>query len=122
MQLLFVGLGGFLGAVGRWLVSRFINAIIPVDLLPWGTLGVNIIGSFLLAWVMSASYSRMQMPPAFLLFIGTGFWGAFTTFSTFSYETVTLFSHSPLRGALNIGVMMIATLSAAAMGYYLGKS
>jgi CrcB protein len=121
MQLLYVGLGGFLGAISRWGISKGIQILLPLALLPWGTLVVNVLGSFALTWLMTAHYYRFHVSPQLLLFVGTGFMGAFTTFSTFSYETITLFSESVVRGLLNAALMLTACLAAALLGFLLAR-
>lgn len=76
-----VGAGGILGAVLRFLVNQAIDA----ETFPFGTLTVNVVGSFALGFVVF-----LQVGSAALLFIGTGVCGSFTTFSTFSVDTVQL--------------------------------
>lgn len=121
MQLLYVGLGGFLGAISRWGISKGIQVLLPLALLPWGTLVVNVLGSFALTWLMTANHYRYHVSPQLLLFVGTGFMGAFTTFSTFSYETISLFSESVVRGVLNVAIMLTACLIAALLGFLLAR-
>lgn len=75
-----VALGGAVGAVGRYLAGRWLP---PRAGIPWGTLLVNVAGSFVLGLVLGAG-----MPPWWTALLGTGFCGALTTFSTFSSELV----------------------------------
>ncbi|WP_229117948.1 fluoride efflux transporter FluC [Enemella evansiae] len=75
-----VALGGAVGAVGRYLTGRWLP---PRRQIPWGTLLVNVAGSFLLGLVLGAGLS-----PWWTALVGTGFCGALTTFSTFSSELV----------------------------------
>lgn len=91
MNLLYVALGGSLGAIARYLVAASINlwtahAARP---LPYGTLFVNTTGSFAIGFLF-ALFSRAGLPAELKLFLITGFLGAYTTFSSYSLETVTL--------------------------------
>src|ERR1035437_6918614 len=87
-NLLAIGGAGFLGAVLRWLIGRWLNGLSAV---PWGTLLINVSGSFILGWFMAVARERGVLSEAMTLAIGTGFVGAFTTFSTLMYETNTKF-------------------------------
>lgn len=84
---LFVGAGAFFGAISRFIISRAINSR-DVTKIPFGTLAVNLLGSFLLGTLLASNASN-----EFLLFAGTGFLGAFTTFSTMKLELVQLRVH-----------------------------
>lgn len=75
-----VALGGAVGAVGRYLAGRWLP---PRYGVPWGTLLVNVLGSFVLGLVLGAG-----LPNWLTVLLGTGFCGALTTFSTFSVELV----------------------------------
>ena len=97
--LLLIGLGGILGANARYLLStwaadRFGTAF------PYGTFGINVSGSLLTGVVLTIALDRLSTDPALRLFLGTGFLGAFTTFSTFTYETVALLRQGDVRPAL----------------------
>lgn len=79
-----VGAGGFLGAIARFKVSGYMSNKFP-SMFPYGTLAINLLGSFLLGLLLGhIEYS------AILLFAGTGFMGAFTTFSTLKLDSVRL--------------------------------
>lgn len=82
-----VAAGGFLGAVARFLVSIYLNKAS----FPYGTLVANVTGAFCLGWLLS-----MNVSDDVLLFFGTGFLGAFTTFSTWLLES----AHLPVKKAL----------------------
>lgn len=105
-QLLWIGLGGFVGANARFLVSNWAveNFALRFNLgTPIGTLMVNVIGSFILGalFMLTESYVArgMQFPDNVRLLIGTGFCGAFTTFSTYAVETVVLARSGAWGGA-----------------------
>ncbi len=121
LKILFIGLGGFLGSVSRYLVSKTINNWFPFAFVPLGTIIVNLLGSFVLAYFMTATYIRYQLKPEYFCFIATGFLGAFTTFSTFTYEGLKLFSESNIRGLLYITVMFLGGLIAAYLGFLLAR-
>lgn len=89
VEIFFVGLGGFFGAISRFLLSRWVSLKLE-GVLPYGTLIVNVLGSFLLGFIMTFSLEKGLTHPYLRLAITTGFIGALTTFSTFSYETVVL--------------------------------
>jgi len=85
---LVVGVGGALGAVARWYVTDWIRHLAGAQ-IPWGTMAVNVLGSlalgFLMVWLQARAPSAQIRE-----LIGVGFLGSFTTFSTYSYETVAL--------------------------------
>jgi len=88
MSLLFVALGGAAGAVTRYGVSGWVYTRFS-DSFPWGTLVVNVLGSLLLGFFLAYAESSI-VSPELRRAVTIGFLGAFTTFSTFAYESVAL--------------------------------
>ncbi|WP_018757082.1 fluoride efflux transporter CrcB [Paenibacillus terrigena] len=86
-KILAVGAGGFVGAVLRYGLSEWIPA---VDGFPWGILIINWSGCLFLGWLLTAAGKSLKISPTWTLALGTGFTGAFTTFSTFAVETFRL--------------------------------
>lgn len=116
LDALLVALGGALGAVARHYVSGIVQRLSGATLFPLGTLAVNALGSLLLGFVMGGFkwgvFTREQR-----LLLATGFAGGFTTFSTFSYESLTLLAEAPLLGLVNIAASIIAGLASVYLGY-----
>lgn len=111
-----VGIGGFLGSVARYLISLRMNEMYPESFIPYGTLIVNVVGSFLLGVIMELSV-RSDMNTTLRLFLSTGIMGGLTTFSTMSYETIALLTSSQyLYAVLNIALNLIFGLSAGFVG------
>jgi fluoride exporter len=112
---LWVCLGAAVGAPGRYLVDRFVQSRYDA-VMPWGTLCVNVIGSLVLGFVAGLA-SNQQVPEQVMLTLGTGFCGALTTYSTFSYETLRLYEDGArLYAAANIVLTLAAGLGAALAG------
>jgi CrcB protein len=88
-ELFWVGLGGFIGAVSRYSVSTFIAKNWD-PALPWGTLAVNVTGSFVIGVFLTWTTERIITDPAYRLLVAVGFCGAYTTFSSYAFETVRL--------------------------------
>lgn len=111
MTLLWVALGAAVGAPLRYLVDHAVQTRHD-SVFPWGTLIVNITGSFLLGLLLA-----LPTGPALTAVLGTGFCGALTTYSTFSYETLRLAQdRSHLRAGLNVLISIVAGLGAAYSG------
>ncbi|MEG6521486.1 fluoride efflux transporter CrcB [Desulfotomaculum sp. 1211_IL3151] len=89
MNYLYVGMGGILGALARFCLGTAIQRI-TVTAFPYGTLTVNLLGSFLLGFITYGSLLKWQLPRPYVLAINTGIIGSFTTFSTFSVDTISL--------------------------------
>ena len=88
IQILYLGLGGFLGAIMRFLISRFAGNYFSS--FPLGTLFVNVTGSLLLGFIVYSVSFGKNISPEFRDFMTIGFIGAFTTMSTFAYESFRL--------------------------------
>ncbi|ABS60376.1 fluoride efflux transporter CrcB [Fervidobacterium nodosum] len=111
-----VGVGGFIGSVLRYIISLKMNQIFSQTLIPPGTLLVNVFGSLFLGFIMQLSF-RANINPNLRLFLTTGIMGGLTTFSTLSYETITLLTNGYyISSLLNIVLNLILGLSAAFFG------
>jgi len=91
-SLIYVGVGGFFGANARYALSLWTDSMLTPrwGTFPYGTLAVNIIGSFGLAFFGAWFSARTGMSPHLRLLVGSGFFGAFTTFSAFANESLAL--------------------------------
>lgn len=102
-NLLILGLGGFFGAISRYMLSEYVQNLFKQTAFPYGTLAVNILGCFLLGLLTHAAGAKGLLDAQTRLFLMVGFVGAFTTFSTFSLESANLFqSGQNAAGLLNI--------------------
>ncbi|OEF99210.1 hypothetical protein BHF71_09685 [Vulcanibacillus modesticaldus] len=90
MNYFYVGIGGFLGAIFRVETGKLLSELYPNHIFPYPTLIINLIGSFLLAYFLTVIRERFSLSPQLILLFSTGFLGSFTTFSTFSVETLRL--------------------------------
>ena len=114
MTVALVFVGAMIGAPLRYLTDRTVQSRHD-SLFPWGTLTVNLIGCLVLGGLAGAG---LAVPTPLLALLGTGFCGALTTYSTFSYETLRLVERkSYFYAAANVIVSVIAGLGAALLGY-----
>ena len=106
-SLIFVGIGGFFGANARYLLSLWTDSFLVSrwGVFPYGTLMVNVLGSFGLALLGVWFGARSGMSPQLRLLVGTGFFGAFTTFSTFANESISLMDDGA-SGLLVLNVLL----------------
>ncbi|MEB3844399.1 MAG: fluoride efflux transporter CrcB [Desulfurococcales archaeon] len=104
-----VMIGGALGATARWKLAEAVQKHAGV-FYPWGTLTVNLLGSLLLGFIMGAAVNYGVFTRWERLLLATGFAGAFTTFSTFMYESLVLLVREPLYAAANIIVSILLGL------------
>lgn len=112
---LLVALGAAVGAPARFLTDRWVQSRHDT-VFPWGTLTVNVIGSFVLGVVLGGAAAG-GVPDAVVAGLGIGFCGGLTTYSTFSYETVRLAESGSGRYAVaNVLVSLAAGLLAALLG------
>lgn len=107
-----IALGGAIGAVARHSVSVLTGSVLGSG-FPWGTLTVNIVGSFLMGVLIELSALKLSIGPELRAFLVTGFLGAFTTFSTFSLDVATLYERGNLGlAALYVSVSVVVGISA----------
>jgi len=122
IRFLCVCLGGALGTGARYLLSTWLERATPSE-FPYGTLLVNVLGSFLLGLVMQVALATDPLSPTLRLSLTAGVLGGFTTYSTFNYETV-----ESLRGgawglaALYVGATLGGCLLAGFLGVATGRS
>jgi CrcB protein len=120
-EILWVGLGGFAGAnarylLGIWVATRFGTTF------PYGTFIINVTGSFILGIIMGLLDAHV-LAPAVRLSLAIGFVGAYTTFSTFTYETLRLAeSGSLLLAAANVVGSVVVALLATTAGLVAGRA
>jgi fluoride exporter len=120
-QIIFAGLGGFIGSACRLWLSSMTYRFLGQD-FPYGTLFINIIGSFFIGLLMTVFEERFLVSPNLRIFLTIGILGGFTTFSTFSYETVALLRGGSLLIAVaNIFYSLLGCLSATWIGTLIGK-
>ncbi len=100
-QILFIAVGGSVGALTRFWLSKYISQNVKV-IFPWGTLIINLTGSFLIGFFF-ALFDKAVSPSQWRSLITIGFLGAYTTFSTYSLETLNLLKAGEFKlGLLNI--------------------
>lgn len=111
-----VGVGAMLGAWVRWGFAVAFNNILPT--LPLGTLGVNLIGGFLIGASFEFFVQHLALPVEYRLFFITGFLGSLTTFSAFSLEAVMLLQEESYGWAMAlIGTHLIGSLAMTLLGF-----
>jgi CrcB protein len=121
-QTLAIALGGAAGALGRYWVSNGIYGLFGRD-FPYGTLGVNVLGSLVMGWLYVLLLERLSAGPELRGMLVIGFLGAFTTFSTFSIETLNLVEQGEYwKAAANIVLSVVACLAAAWLGVLIGRA
>ena len=120
-KLFLVGAGGFLGSIARYLTSRSVDGKIN-SIFPYGTLTVNIIGSFILGLIYSWIARKADGSENLKLLLATGFCGGFTTFSAFAFENLNMLGQK-MSGisAIYIIVSLIFGVLAVMAGVILGK-
>jgi fluoride exporter len=118
---LMVGIGGFLGAISRFWLGGFISAKIGTR-FPFGTFVINCSGSFLIGFMITLLAERTHWSPNWRYLIPVGFIGAYTTFSTFEYETFRVMQEGELSMALlNIILSVLIGFLAVWLGVIAGR-
>ena len=118
LNCLAVGMGGFIGAVARYLIG-----LIPMKNgggFPFHTLAINVLGAFLIGCIVSLAAKDGKLEPRMVLFLKAGICGGFTTFSTFALETTDLLgSGRPWMAAAYVVLSMVLGVAAVFAGQYL---
>src|SRR5271165_2940120 len=118
---LLVAFGGALGSVGRYWVGGLAPRLLG-QAFPYGTLLVNVLGSFLISLVMGVALHTTNVPVNLRLFLTTGIIGGFTTYSTFNYETLVLLQQRLwLTAGLNLAGTCVGCLLAGLLGLWLAR-
>ena len=91
MKFIAIAIGGFFGAISRYEVGVLFSPFVRETGFPWGTLMINLVGCFVLALFLTLTLDLLTINPLIRLGASTGFLGAFTTFSTFTMESIRLF-------------------------------
>ena len=117
MTTFLIAIAGAAGALTRYGIGRAVGP----RTFPWATMGINVSGSFVLAFLVTLGAAR-DWPETITVPLAVGFLGAYTTFSTFSYETLTLMRTDRAPAALAyIAASVLTGLAAAALGYAVGR-
>jgi fluoride exporter len=117
---LLIAVGGALGTLARYLIS--VAAVPFSHRLPWGTILINVSGSFVIGFfgTLTLSQGRHPLPETARLFIMVGFCGGFTTFSSFSLQTLDLMRNGSLmRALINVVASVVLCVGAVAVGHAL---
>lgn len=121
-KLLFIFCFGGLGCVSRYTISSFVDRLTG-DKFPWGTFVVNILGAFIIGFLMELTAQNQKFSPDLRSGLTTGFLGGLTTFSTFSLETFLLFDSGRYgAGLLNASMNVVICVVFAGCGVFLARS
>jgi CrcB protein len=117
LRTLLIGGFGFLGTIVRYWTQGVVQRLAG-GTFPYGTLAVNVVGSFLVGFIATLTLERSAASPLWRSALLVGFCGGFTTFSAFAYETFELLrTGDPLRGLANIAAQLLICLAAVWIGY-----
>jgi CrcB protein len=121
-RFLWICLGGAAGTGARYVLSGWALSVLGAS-FPYGTLAVNVLGSFCVGLLMQVGIATPVMSPTLRLALTTGVMGGFTTYSTFNYETIRYMQDGAWRLALgNVALTLAACLAAGLAGVALGRS
>jgi CrcB protein len=115
--LLLIGLGGFLGSISRFLIALGLNRIFQ-SVLPIGTLAVNILGCLFIGIIYSLAEQKNMLSPELRIFLGVGFCGGFTTYSSFAFDQFSLMKTGDF---LMLSVYVGASVFLGLIAVYLGS-
>ena len=115
-RLAWVCVGSALGGGARYLMSQAALRLLGTA-FPYGTLTVNVLGSFLIGLIMHVGLETTLISPSVRIFLTTGVMGGLTTYSTFNYETLQYFQEGAwAMGSLNVAATLVLCLAAGALG------
>lgn len=122
-QVMLVGCGGFLGSAARFMLGGWVQRLVPTTAMPVGTLVVNVLGCLLIGVIAGLIEAKQIGSPTHLAFLMVGILGGFTTFSTFSHETLELVRQAELwKAAANVVLQVVLGLAAAWLGFVIARS
>ena len=121
MDYLLVGIGGFLGSNARYLLAHWIGMRYGTS-FPYGTMVINVTGSFIIGLFLVLISERFPVHPNWRLFFSVGFLGGYTTFSTFSFESLALIQHGFwFLGVVNMVGSVVLGLTATLSGMLIAR-
>ncbi len=121
-DILVISIGAILGANARWVISRYAARVLGPT-FPYGTLFINVAGSFVVGFFMIWATERVLLDPRWRLLIVVGFCGAFTTFSSYAFETMSYFEQGQwLLMFTNFASNNLLCLGAALAGMALARA
>lgn len=115
--ILLIGLGGFLGSISRFLIGLGVNRMFQT-ILPIGTLTVNVLGCLFIGMIYSLAEQKNILSPELRIFLGVGFCGGFTTFSSFVFEKFSLIKTGDF---LILSIYLGASVFLGLIAVYLGS-
>ncbi len=122
LKYVMVGVGGFIGAIARFWVASFVGARMGTR-FPYGTFIINISGSFLIGFIVTLLTAKAHLSPNWRYLIPVGFIGAYTTFSTFEFETLrTIQDGQFVIAALNVVLSVVLGFMAVWAGAVAGRA
>ena len=118
---LFIGLGGFLGSIARFYIATIVHKFAGTE-FPYGTLVVNVLGCFTIGLLITMFQEHFIQNSNIRLFLVIGILGGFTTFSSFSLDTIELIKVGEIAGAgINITLSLVGCLIATWFGIFIGE-
>jgi fluoride exporter len=122
MKTLWIGLAGAMGTIARYHLDGWVQERLRTG-FPYGTLVVNLVGSFLIAFLMHLGLRTEVISPTTRIVVATGFIGGFTTYSTFNFETLRYLQDGAWTlGALNIVATLFGCLAAGVAGWVAART
>ena len=123
LLILYVGAGGLIGAMARYLVVVWLHGGLSASGFPYGTLAVNAVGCFLIGAVVGFAEAHKPLSPEMQAFLLAGVLGGFTTFSAFGIDTIRLFRDGAyLAGSANVALQLGVGLAAVVVGLRVGQA